>query len=563
MKNKVIFRIISLALIAIMCMGIVSCANSGGADTTDTSADTTAAATEAGTTEGTTASTDNGGNGEVKPTGEEAMFAEILKAYEASMAYDGAFTMNALQQQTQKGGEENSTGTSTMFVSLDPEKNIFLEKESMVSEGSYGGSYDMLNKTFVIDGVVYEYDKNQSTNSNGEKNEDETYYKNAESVDDNEINEYMDYMLKGIVGGTVKAESYAAFKAAFAKVFSEVKARATAEFIADGELKEGQTISVEPIISIKQENGEIVLTITSKFSTAEIAYGEEEIIKNYSIDYTRIIAAKDGKISRVVMDYSGSANVCESAADEGVKFEMGLKIAVDMKYAFDQAAYDAIPVTLPTDPAEIVDATSEDGLKVTWHIGTIEINNSYYNKTEDVSYLFDEFSMELLNELGYEMKDGTDEFGNHIFVEDYNVTIKGFYKDAALTQAIDTATITADELAALGDVYVDVDVKEGMAIVMKMYGDYDNQLSLEYQIVMAELFVGNASPYYRPFAVPVSEPYDIRDEGSDRKYKVIINGVETEGDTVMLESGKIYNIEQRYIITDADQTLEFIIPEIF
>ncbi|MBR6680906.1 MAG: hypothetical protein IKL59_06560 [Clostridia bacterium] len=569
MKNKVIFRIISLALLVILCLGAVSCANGGGADgTSDTTgaSDTTAASTDAGTTAGTTAETDDKG-GSTGAKSDEALFAEVLEAYEATMAYKGALTVNATQSQNEQEGEEIYEGTATMAMSVDPEKNIYFEKEGMQSGGEYAYSYESINKVFLVDGALYEYDKNYSVSGNSEPYEDETYYKNAEGASEEEIADGLMKMIDEMIGGATKAETYADLKAAFAKVFSEIKAREIAESIEDGALKEGATITMEPEITVKKEAGETVLTIVSKFAAEELADDSSTTIKNYVINYTRTIAAKDGKISRVVTVYDISADVTETSpegASETIKIASGINMAYSFAYSFDQAGYDAIAVSLPSDPTLIVDAIEDNGVNVTWHLGPMENKRTYYMESSSMEALFREYADDLQRDFGYEWQYSTDGDGNPSETQVPFVTVKGFYKDAALTQAIDPSTITLAELNALeGNVYVDVAIKDGMAIVNDESGR-EEQLSIEYQIVASSMFGSRSSAgILKPSVVSVSNPLKIRDEESKYEYKVLVNGVETEGNTITLENGKIYVIKTLRIIKDADLDMDHIIPEIF
>ena len=286
MKTKIFFRIIAVALIAIMCLGVVACGNTGNqnGETSDTVPETSAS-TEATTTASTDAETiGNGGEGGSNVNSEEALFEEILKAYEASMAYQGALTLNAIQYSLSQEGENVEQTTATLSMSADPVKNIYFETESSQGSGSYTSSYESINKTFIVDGVVYEYDKNSSERTNSQPYSEEIYYKNVESFKAEDVSEYMTVMLGNVVGGASKAETYAALKSAFAKVFSEIKDRKVQEYLEDGALKEGATITVEPVISIKKEAGETVLTIVSKFAVDELADDSYETIKNYVID---------------------------------------------------------------------------------------------------------------------------------------------------------------------------------------------------------------------------------------------------------------------------------------
>ena len=110
MKNF-IFKIIALVLIAVMCLGTTACSVSFMGDQatgamSDVATDTNSTfddggSNNGGTNNGTTnnGGTNNGGETAVKGN-EEKLFAELLKAYKASVDYKGALTMKACQSQT-------------------------------------------------------------------------------------------------------------------------------------------------------------------------------------------------------------------------------------------------------------------------------------------------------------------------------------------------------------------------------------------------------------------------------------------------------------------------------
>ena len=568
MKTKIFFRIIAVALIAIMCLGVVACDKSNKKDKETTGAETTGAETTVGTTEAittgapeTTGITDNSGNssiggGTANAGDEEALYAEFLAAYEASMAYDGSITVDAIQTQSEQEGEEKSEAIMRSHVSLDPANKTYFEKSTMTRD-TY--SHDTIVKMFTVDGVMYEYDNVKRSSGESEPSVEETYTKNADTSILEYMGEFMEYTLGGAVGGAYKAKTYSELKAAFAKVFSEIKDREIIEYKEDGALKPDATITVEPEISIKKENGETVLTIVAHFEADELADDSHTILNNYVVAYTRTVSVKDGKISAVAVDYSLNADVTETSDDgtsETLKVAGGMARDYDIEYVFDQAGYDSITVSLPNEE-EIVDASGEDGIVLNIHLGAIETGVVYYEERyETASEIFEIYASSVKN-IGYtyENIDGQD-------VRVDFVTANGFYRDEALTQAIDLETLTSEDLKTMGDVYVGYTIKEGMALVNEISGRVD-ELSLEYQIVSSDLFSSESSGKNVPRAISVSNPFTIRDEESKYEYKVLVNGVETEGYTITLENGKVYIIETLRIVKDADKDMDFIIPDMF
>ena len=539
MKNKVIFRIISLALLVILCLGAVSCANGGGADgTSDTTgaSDTTAASTDAGTTAGTTAETDDKGDSTGAKSDEE-LFAEILSAYEASMAYDGAMTIKATQSEVEQEGEDNDSTTAVATASFDPETLSVFVATDMVS-GTRG--QHVTEKVFSVDGTIYSYTGQKAMMDDSEPQTYESFSKLGADAKDEIIADCKDYFdaVDKMIGGVVKAESYKGLKDAFAKVYAEVKDRDIKELKEDGAITDDATVTLDNEISIKSENGETVLTIVSSSNISAYADGSAKNLKN---DLTRVIACKDGKISKVYVTLGISGDIVED--EDEMKISIQSDIAYDITYSFDKAAYDAIDTTLPSDSTQIKDVGNDTRGFVVLHFGEY-IEDEEYIGNEPASQWFNSVTSNIKYRYGFEFV-----MENDNEVEIPYVTVKGFYKDAALTQAIDIDTITTEELRKLGDVYVDYSIKEGFAIVSEEYSSVD-EYSLDYQIVVWSPFMSYMSSGNDARLVNVETPYtlDLAGEG----YRYLVNGTVVDGNSVTLESGKTYCIEQVRINTDED-----------
>ena len=132
-----------------------------------------------------------------------------------------------------------------------------------------------------------------------------------------------------------------------------------------------------------------------------------------------------------------------------------------------------------------------------------------------------------------------------------NVKVNGFYKDAALTQAIDPAAITRDELLALDAIYTDYTIRENSALVSENY-ESEYVYSLDYQIVMWNMFNYKEAGMKDPSLVTTAEPFRF-DVGEETK--VIVNGVEVQGNSINLESGKVYIIDYVRTYGDAEADL--------
>lgn len=138
------------------------------------------------------------------------------------------------------------------------------------------------------------------------------------------------------------------------------------------------------------------------------------------------------------------------------------------------------------------------------------------------------------------------------------LTVKGFYKDAALTQKLE-ANISIDDLLALETIYADVEILDGYALVMYDYEE-ESKISRDYQIVACELFSSNMSRGREAQVVPITQSFPLSYEtrnGED--HKILVNGTETAIETLTLESKKTYLITYVTLIQDKDLGIEHVI----
>lgn len=313
MKMKFSLKIVAMALVAIMCLGTASCGISGFMNSHPVEA----------TVNNNENNPDANINGDIGSIGgadtsvsdsntttstgnEEALFEELLKAIKASVAYDGAMTLSAVQSQSLTEGSENNDIKVIGTMGWDKATNRYFsttEYKGSGSDASFGSYYSSTtSKLFTVDGILYTYKCDKSLD---EGYSNEQYSKGAEDEITDEF-EYFSDMIESFVGGVEKAKTYTELKTAFNKVFSEVKAKTEAEMKNDGKIKDGAMLTLVPTISIKKIDGEIVLSITSSMFISEMINGMV-IMTNCSSTYTRNIRCKDGKITGLDMVVDASA----------------------------------------------------------------------------------------------------------------------------------------------------------------------------------------------------------------------------------------------------------------
>ena len=459
-------------------------------------------------------------------------------------------------------------------------------------------------------------------------------------------------IIEPFVGGIVKAESYAALKAAYAKVFSEVKAKEMNDFAENG--KAPDVFEFAPSVSIKEAGGEIILTVVH-YSNVKGAYGDYDYIDDYSCTITRTISCKNGMISGLSVKANMNATLIEDThigneetdtptwstdvpnypeyeesvsvnpgydetepeheywetdkdawnTDEDV-WETGAVIwgtdtgmwMPDDSYvdsgaiSVEPPVYDSYVTVVPAkNYADTVIATKSEKTSValsydiSYRIG-YEFDKAGFDAIEikdaNVDTSTPEFDdNELIVHIGedlrtsvyvYDINQDTDDFVNDYIIDqithqygyDYvqgefdewyekpNVVINGLYKDAALTQRIDTSSITVEELVKLGDVYADYKIADGFAIIIDSF-DTSYEYSLDYQIVLFEHFASYYDDYEGEGAlVNVSEPYYFGRHTDTEGVRILVNGGEVKSDRMYFESGKTYEIEYVTVYTDKE-----------
>lgn len=221
---------------------------------------------------------------------------------------------------------------------------------------------------------------------------------------------------------------------------------------------------------------------------------------------------------------------------EGETMTMGGEMTSSAKfaYSFDQTAYDAITVSLPTDSSQIQEmGSSYEELEKTLVVDGVEMSvSTYVTSDTTVESVFRQL-------ISY-----TNLTSNS---EAYALS---WYTDEACTTAFDPANVTMDNFKNIEKLYGKTTVNDGYALIVSQYAGRDDRTDA-YKIVFEEKDYSsdNANFSYRPVSETAAyNVYSFRESSFDEIY---VNGVKTETSFTYENKGK-YVIKFVNVTTNAD-----------
>ena len=531
MKMK---KLSALFLATIMSFGMAGCIVSEGTSDNGTSDNATS---ENGTSENTPSATKT----------DETLFTELKTAIAATDAYAGAITISGDMKNQQIASDPSTDETESMEqhitakASSDPASKLYYMIES--SENSYADETESIvatEKLFKSGNDYYHFQKSQSTSTDAWDNYEE-YTKVSANSDYFNIDDSIDMssFFGMAIGGTCLADTYAELTSAYSTVYTSAMDNFFAQMDEEEfNPEEGDSLSVTHDVAISETNGEITLSIILNYAVTDIGEEGTQIV---SAVMSRSVSVKNGMVSvvsiAVTMDMEASYDIGEESITQKQTQIMEMDYAID--YAFDQAGYDAISVSLPSEEEILVEEDSYNKA-VTLMLGDIDITtemNSSVSFEDAISKAITHLE-EDLNDYNYE--------ANKKF------TVEGIYYDKEFTQAIDPATITEEQFFALDTIYVKYTLAEGFFMHCTDYKDVE-QYSKPYQIVMSQDLYSYG--YYRRPSVESVSDYEegiAYEEGYDI---VSVNGVQTTESSFVPVAGGCYNIVYTTVATDADVTI--------
>ena len=528
MKHSII-KILTLILALVMCLGTVAC----GGETDGT-----------GTSQNPNGNENNNSNGNVDANAsEDELFAAVKAAYEAYANIDEAFTFRGVQKQTRKSAAYGEMiYTANIESSCDYASNRFIQVLK-----SYNGEVladTEFEKHFEKDGGYYLCKYEEETGEEAEK-EYYQYFDRDAMLNDLEIDE-MHQSFAGYAGGAFIADSFAELKSSFDTVIPTLLANELTYMKREGTFKDGETMTLVPDVSVSYAaDGTVVLALTLTLNASAMGEGGQEM-KNVCAVMERKFSAKDGKLTTldVKMDMS-----FQSLAENGAWTDNGstLEMKIDIEHSFDEALYNSLEVSLPSNPEEIEKKTHYFSADCV--LGDVAYGMSV-SVNENVDEMLNVIENSLTNRFDY-FDHETDSFRSAL-------TVKGLYQDAALTKKIDSDSMSLEDILELETVYVDYEIAEGYAVV-KRESEEQVEISRPYQIVYVQLY-GYGSERMDGNVFRAGESYNLSFTPSrDEAYKVLVNGVETTAQSLTMEGGKIYEIAFISIIKDKDLGLSHVI----
>jgi len=564
MKTK---KFLSLLLATLMACGMFAC---GGGN--DSSVDST----PSGSPSSENAQPDNSGetsdSGEASDGGEQGgpvektddeLYALVKEAVTATQAYTGAVTATAATKMVEGEGMSSimsgkysfDPATKLSYVTEESESEYKMPQEEETSEDTTQKNVSSTtSKVFKSGDAYYSYDK--SVGSSMWSNY-ESYTLLHERSSSLEVGEDMDigFIVSMVAGGVFLADTYTELTSAFDTTYEAAIANTIAAAKEDAEdggfnAEEGDKLGATPTVTIVEEDGAVTLTISSLVEMTDAGEDGSQIMK---LLMDRSFTAKEGKISEVALAINVDMTMSYPAEDSAEPLTMSQKMEMEMsyavEYAFDQAGYDAITVTLPAEE-EISVETMDYGKSLTVMFGDVAMDEYISSYAETPSYADALNGMKSSIEQQFTEGSYNDQGG---YEEVQLLTIEGFYLDKELTKPLDPTALTEEEYYALETVYAKYTVAEGYFIYSSEYEDVE-QYSKPYQIVMG---VGFGASY----ASAMLQIYRVSDyESGYNVYPgegetVLLNGVQLEETSFVPESGKTYLVVYKSVMTDADVTI--------
>ena len=527
-------KILALFIALLMVISLASCATPANND--ESESEQKASETEKQSNDESKPADDNNKNEEGKaefiPTTDDEILEYVLAALNATNDYKGDISINTTSETTSyqaQGTEiEERKSTEGYFASFDATNKLRYWEET--SNDSNHGSSKSLNKTFVINNVLYGIEK--ATDSESTEARENYFLVHDSSKDKYTISEHTEY-LENIIemySGIMLAENFEEIKSAFDSTLPTL--------LADIYSIEDATPSFTKTAKTEAKDGAYTITLgfNSSYNTPMEGMDAEMIV-----NMTTELSAKDGKIVDFTMSLDMTQKVSQGETIIQHYSQNGVH-SMDIEYSFAKAKYDALTTNLPTDAEDIhtVGAPVEDymDIKTTLYVNGVKSDSVWYGDVTEPQEAFDRIIAQS---------------GINIDV----ATIK-LYKDAEMTQEILRDTVTKADILALNEVYLDVTPTDCALVITKF--SERNEYSKPYKIIMplfSMLGSSGTTSAIQPARCESAGEFHLNNKHVTNEYAEIwINGVKLDPktDTITIENGKIYVIE--YVIIISENNIE-------
>ena len=458
---------------------------------------------------------------------EQEIYECVQYGVEQLAAYTGAMTVETTEKYSGSEGDSVGTEEESYKCSWDTSsKKLFMTHQEVENSTESDGTesvtetstYAMTSKVFKENDKYYMYSK-ESEETGSEKQTQEGYTSMTESYVDLSLSS-ISSMFQEVGAVAVDTTDFATLKNAYATVYAEQLAE---------EQKTNANAKATAEVTATNDNGTLTVKIATSTETNQDMGGVTALVKKTE---ENTIVAKDGKVAEVIEKVAATATMTV----EGETMTMGGEMTSSAKfaYSFDQTAYDAITVSLPTDSSQIQEmGGSYEELEKTLVVDGVEMSvSTYVTSDTTVESVFRQL-------ISY-----TNLTSNS---EAYALS---WYTDEACTTAFNPANVTMDNFKNIEKLYGKTTVKDGYALIVSQYAGRDDRTDA-YKIVFEEKDYNydHANFSYRPVSeTAANNVYSFWESSYEEIY---VNGVKTETSFTYENKGK-YVIKYVNVTTNAD-----------
>lgn len=458
---------------------------------------------------------------------EQEIYECVQYGVEQLAAYTGAMTVETTEKYSESEGDSVGTEEESYKCSWDTSsKKLFMTyqevENSTESDGTESvtetSTYAMTSKVFKENDKYYMYSK-ESEETGSEKQTQEGYTSMTESYVDLSLSS-ISSMFQEVGAVAVDTTDFATLKNAYATVYAEQLAE---------EQKTNANAKATAEVTATNDNGTLTVKIATSTETNQDMDGVTALVKKTE---ENTIVAKDGKVAEVIEKVAATATMTV----EGETMTMGGEMTSSAKfaYSFDQTAYDAITVSLPTDSSQIQEmGSSYEELEKTLVVDGVEMSvSTYVTSDTTVESVFRQL-------ISY-----TNLTSNS---EAYALS---WYTDEACTTAFDPANVTMDNFKNIEKLYGKTTVNDGYALIVSQYAGRDDRTDA-YKIVFEEKDYSSDNAYFSYMTVSETAANNVYSFGESSFDEIYVNGVKTETSFTYENKGK-YVIKYVNVTTNAD-----------
>ena len=458
---------------------------------------------------------------------EQEIYECVQYGVEQLAAYTGAMTVETTEKYSGSEGDSVGTEEESYKCSWDTSsKKLFMTyqevENSTESDGTESvtetSTYAMTSKVFKENDKYYMYSK-ESEETGSEKQTQEGYTSMTESYVDLSLSS-ISSMFQEVGAVAVDTTDFATLKNAYATVYAEQLAE---------EQKTNANAKATAEVTATNDNGTLTVKIATSTETNQDMGGVTALVKKTE---ENTIVAKDGKVAEVIEKVAATATM--TVEGETMTMDGEMTSSAKFTYSFDQTAYDAITVSLPTDSSQIQEmGSSYEELEKTLVVDGVEMSvSTYVTSDTTVESVFRQL-------ISY-----TNLTSNS---EAYALS---WYTDEACTTAFDPANVTMDNFKNIEKLYGKTTVKDGYALIVSQYAGRDDRTDA-YKIVFEEKDYNYDNAFFSYRTVSETAANNVYSFGESSFDEIYVNGVKTETSFTYENKGK-YVIKYVSVTTNAD-----------